>query len=180
MTLDELYGHMLSHKQHLEHLHSSFDQLGPSANIATHQPSFKGRGNRNGFSGFNNRGPMNFGGRGHGGRGVLGAGPSSGGSRLICQLCQKPGHTVLQCYCRFDASFQGSSASSAQAYMASPQPVSDPSWYQVTSANTHITSDLGNLTLGAEEYTRTRTVQVGGGQGLPIHHIGSSVFPSSK
>jgi hypothetical protein len=83
MTLDELYRHMLSHEQRLEHLHTSVDQLGPSANMATYQPSFRGRGNRNGYSGSNNRGPMNFGGRGRGGRGALGAGPSSGGSRLI-------------------------------------------------------------------------------------------------
>jgi hypothetical protein len=87
---------------------------------------------------------------------------------------------VLQCYRRFDASFKGSSTSSSQAYTPSPQSVPDPSWYQDTGANTHITSDLGNLTLGAEQYTGTDTAQVDSGQGLPIHHIGSSVFPSSK
>jgi transposase InsO family protein len=184
MKLDELYGHMLSHEQRLEHLHSSIEPLGPSANMVMHQKFVRGRGNRNGFSISNNRGSMNSGGRsrgrGRGGRGVLGAGPSFGGSRLTCQLCQKSGHTVLQCYRRFDVSFQGPPASATHAYTASSQPIADPSWYQDTGANTHITSDLGNLTLGAEEYTGTDTVQVGSGQGLPIHHIGSSIFPSPK
>jgi hypothetical protein len=40
-----------------------------------------------------------------------------------------------------------------QAYLAAPQHDVDPAWYQDTGANTHITSDLANLTLGAEEYT---------------------------
>jgi hypothetical protein len=62
--------------------------------------------------------------------------------------------------------------------LAAPQHDVDPAWYQDTGANTHITSDLANLTLGAEEYTGPDKVQVGSSQGLPIHHIGSSLFPS--
>jgi hypothetical protein len=61
--------------------------------------------------------------------------------------------TVVQCYRRFDISFQGPSSPPAQAYLAAPQHDVDPAWYQDTGANTHITSDLANLTLGAEEYT---------------------------
>lgn len=84
----------------------------------------------------------------------------------------------MQCYRCFDVSIQGPSPSIAQAYLAAPQQSVDPSCYQDTGANTHITSDLANLTLGVEEYTGSDKVQVGNNQGLPIHHIGSSSFPS--
>ena len=39
-----------------------------------------------------------------------------------------------------------------QAYFAAPQPVTDPSWYPNSSATHHITSDLANLNMRAEEY----------------------------
>jgi hypothetical protein len=63
--------------------------------------------------------------------------------------------------------------------LAAPQHGVDLACYQVTDANTHITSDLANLTLGAKKYTGPDKVQVGSSQGLPIHHTGSSLFPTS-
>ncbi|KAL5752094.1 hypothetical protein ACOSQ2_022601 [Xanthoceras sorbifolium] len=29
------------------------------------------------------------------------------GNKIHCQLCARPGHGALQCYCRFDQQFQG-------------------------------------------------------------------------
>ncbi len=50
----------------------------------------------------------------------------------------------------------------------------DRNWYPNTSATHRITSDLNNLNLQQEDYTSIEQVHVGNGQGLPIHHLGSS------
>lgn len=49
------------------------------------------------------RGRSNMRGRGRGRGGAGGC-----GSRIICQLCEIPGHTVHDCWYRFDTNFQGS------------------------------------------------------------------------
>ena len=54
----------------------------------------------------------------------------------------------------------------------------DLNWYPDTGATHHITSDLNNLNLQHEEYTGPEQVHVGNGQGLPIHHLGSSFINS--
>lgn len=56
--------------------------------------------------------------------------------------------------------------------------ITNPAWYPDTGATNHITSDFGNLTLGMKEYRGFDQVHVGNGQGLPIHHIGSSYISS--
>ena len=56
----------------------------------------------------------------------------------------------------------------------------DPAWYPDTGANNHITADYGNLNLHAEDYTGQDQVRIGNGQGLHIHHIGSSILCSSN
>ena len=50
----------------------------------------------------------------------------------------------------------------------------DRNWYPNTSATHRITSDLNNLNLQQEDYTSIKQVHAGNGQGLPIHHLGSS------
>jgi len=47
-------------------------------------------------------------------------------SCLICQVCQKPGHVALDCYHRFDDSFQKDATSNVQAYVAAPHHSGDP------------------------------------------------------
>jgi hypothetical protein len=80
----------------LDLLHGGGSQL--STNMAS-------RGGRNG----NGRGRGGSGrGRGGGGRG---RGDQNGGNdgkeKVVCQLCNREGHTVLRCYKRFDHSFNG-------------------------------------------------------------------------
>ena len=61
-----------------------------------------------------------------------------------------------------------------QAYFAAPQPVTDPSWYPNSSATHHITSDLANLNMRAEEYIGLGQIKMGNGTGLDIKHIGQT------
>uniref|UniRef100_A0A2N9HMQ9 Reverse transcriptase Ty1/copia-type domain-containing protein n=1 Tax=Fagus sylvatica TaxID=28930 RepID=A0A2N9HMQ9_FAGSY len=46
------------------------------------------------------------------------------------------------------------------ALLATPQPHSDYNWYSDTGASHHLTSDLSNLNMGAEEYTGTEHIRV--------------------
>ena len=51
-----------------------------------------------------------------------------------------------------------------------------------SSATHHLTSELANLNVKAEEYSGSDTIRVGDGNGLPIHHIGTTQIttPSLK
>jgi len=103
MSLDELYGHFLSHEQRMEHLNAATTIHNPTANVVTQSQAARGRGNKyNTSRPFSpNRALGNFGGksrgrgRGGSGRGLLGSGPNFGHNRLVYQLCQKPGRTVV-------------------------------------------------------------------------------------
>lgn len=81
------------------------------------------------------------------------------------------GHTALRCYQRFNHAFQQDSSPSLEAFAASPNPISNLNWYPDTGATNHVTSDMGNLTIHADEYTGPDQLRVGNGQGLPIEHL---------
>jgi len=93
----------------------------------------------------------------------------------VCQVCNKASHIALDCYQRFNTSFQRDSPPNPHAFMASPQALVDQTcWYPDSGASHHITSDLANLNLKAEEYTGSDQLRVGNGIGLSIHHIGNA------
>jgi hypothetical protein len=48
------------------------------------------------------------------------------------------------------------------------------------SANVHLTNDLSNLNMHAEDYTGMDQIRVGNGQGLNILHSGRSILPTSS
>jgi len=90
----------------------------------------------------------------------------------VCQVCNKAGHIALDCYQRFNTSFQRDSPPNPHAFMASPQALADQTcWYPDSG---HITSDLANLNLKTEEYTGSDQLRVGNGTGLSFHHIGNA------
>jgi hypothetical protein len=47
-------------------------------------------------------------------------------------------------------------------------------WYPDTAVTNHMTTDLNNLNLQADEYIRSEKIRVGNGQGLKIAHYGAS------
>jgi len=57
---------------------------------------------------------------------------------------------------------------------SAPHSSHDLNWYPDTGATNHVTSDLGNLNLQAEEYNGSDQLRVGNGQGLDTKHLGSS------
>jgi hypothetical protein len=68
------------------------------------------------------------------------------------------------------------------AYYITPQAAADSAWYPDSGCTNHLTSDFTNLTFTAEEPTGYDQVYVGNGQGLPVHHTGSThlLYHSSK
>jgi len=58
------------------------------------------------------------------------------------------------------------------------QAAPDFAWCHDTGSTHHITNDLSNLNMCAEEYTGTDQIWVGNGQGLHIQHSGSTCLPS--
>ncbi len=177
--LDELYGHLLTHELRIDQqVLSSTDITAPTTNFAakTSQPSqnwgrqfFSQHGRTHG------RGRTNFS-RGRGSSQF--SSNNSGSFHAFCQICFKAGHTTQACWHRFDQNFQVSSNQSPQAFVASTSSTVDPAWYPDTGANNHIIADYGNLNLHAEDYTGQDQVRIGNGQGLHIHHIGSSILCS--
>ena len=152
MSLDDLYGHMLSHELRLAQNQPTVDLSNVSANFTKNSYSTRGgRGgrhpstyssNRGGRSSFNpNRGR---------GRGRQNSSYNS--NRPVCQVYHKPGHTALQCYHRFDNSYTVESTPTMQVLLATPQQTPDYNWYPDSGATHHVTHDLANLNIRADEY----------------------------
>jgi hypothetical protein len=141
----------LAHEQRIQHQLSSLDVSLAGANFAAKgKPPRGGRGTRLSSShsytgcGYAHSPPLQ-------GRGC--ATDFSSSSRPVCQVSNKPGHIALDCYQHFNPHLQRDSSSNSQAFMASPQALADQTWYPNSGASHHITSDLANLNLKAEEYT---------------------------
>lgn len=127
---------------------------------------------------YNNRGSQsNFRGRGRGpkpnykGRGSP---TQHSNTKPCCQICNRTGHTALDCYHRMDYSFQGRHPPSQLAEMAASfHQNNDPQWYADSGATNHITNDMNNLSLQSG-YQGKDQVTMGNGQGLTISHTGAS------
>ncbi|KAJ0035239.1 hypothetical protein Pint_26024 [Pistacia integerrima] len=86
--------------------------------------------------------------------------------RPTCQICGKRGHVALDCYHRFDFSFQGRLPPADLAAMAveANNSYDQNVWYADSGANAHISANRANLTNQAS-YEGANTVQVGNGSG---------------
>lgn len=134
----------------------------------SHRGGAQGRGNfRNG----------NIRGRTRGGR--------SSNSKLMCQICGKPGHTAPYCWNRYDEDFMGASPNtgkgkqdgSSTAFTAAVGSEADQSWFMDSGASNHVTNDENQLS-SAGKYAGKKTLMVGNGSKLSIAHTGKIYFPS--
>ncbi|RWR76373.1 putative polyprotein [Cinnamomum micranthum f. kanehirae] len=113
---------------------------------------------------------------------MVGPSTNRGPPRVPCQICNRTGHSALDCYHRMDFTYQGSHPPNKLAAMAASNQFSvEQNWYTDTGATDHITSNIGNLSLRSD-YHRPDKVSVGNGAGLHISHIGSNSIstPSSN
>uniref|UniRef100_A0A2N9IZQ3 Retrotransposon Copia-like N-terminal domain-containing protein n=1 Tax=Fagus sylvatica TaxID=28930 RepID=A0A2N9IZQ3_FAGSY len=94
-----------------------------------------------------------------------GRGNYNNSPRPVCQVCTKPNHSALTCYHRFDNSYTVDSTSNMQALLATLTHAPDPNWYSDSGATHHLTSDLANLNVCADEYHGPNQIRVGSGFG---------------
>jgi len=101
---------------------------------------------------------------------------SSFGSHLICQYCDRRGHTTKTCY-----KLHGypSDHSRHQANTINKDSNFEPSWLLNFCASHHVIGNLANLTL-AHDYTGNDKLMVVNGKGLTITHNGSTALPFSS
>jgi hypothetical protein len=179
LSIETLYGHLLSQELRMVQAQPKVDLSLAGAHFASRGGS-SSRGDRNGRSSYSNQaGRPSLGNRFTRGRN-RGRGSSTNGSRPTCQVCGKIGHMALTCYHRFDNSY--SIDSNKQALLATPQTASDDQWYADSGATHHLTADLANLNVRADEYHGQDNIRVGNGTGLPIKHVRTThiLSPSSS
>ena len=170
LSVEEIYGHLLSHELRLEHHYSSIDLSVTGARYAAHG----GNSFRPHCSGYNSilgapssgRGPS----RPYSNRQSRGRGrnthffPGHGSSpRPVCQVCNRVGHIALDCSSRYNESFSRDSSQPPQAYLSAPSHGPDLNWYPDSGATHHVTSDMKNLNLKSEEFHGPDQIRIGNG-----------------
>jgi histone deacetylase 1/2 len=88
-------------------------------------------------------------------------------------ICGREGHTVIRCYKRFDASFQGVQEQKS-ASAASTSYNIDTNWYTDTGVTDHFTGELEKLTM-RDRYQGGDQVHTASGAGMEIGQIGRSI-----
>jgi len=174
VTLVEVYALLLTTESCLQHHNSPIIQ--PTVHVVTRQFSSSSSKERNQYRG-----------RGRNYRDVSFYNGSNGKNTfhrdtMICQVCDKPGHSVKKCYHWFDVTYRDNAAKSSnlQGLMDTTSSVSATDWHPNTGATHHLTNNMTNLNLRSEDYAGSNQVLVDNGAGLQISHIGSSILTPSK
>ena len=182
LTLSDMYAQFLAYEARLRQQASDEFRSYSSANALS-------RGRGRGYSRGRGRGTA---GRG---RGAVSGGRSNERSvpqdydtndddSPVCQLCERTGHTVHDCWYRFNKKFvpprdggtrpfktgQQKSASSAV-----PSYGVDTNWYFDSGSTDHITNDLDRIT-SRERYGGDEQIHAANGKGMSICHVGTSSF----
>ena len=173
ISLEDPFSHLLSHEQCIEQNHDAPDILFPTANAATRSSNSRGRNTRSPpHSRSSHQGPSY-----HGHNHNCGWGRGRNATTHIRSVrCARNLAILLS---RFDHSFQGVSPNMA-AFVASPPSQFDANWNPDSGSTNHLTPDLNNLNLHAEEYQGPDQIRVGDGTSLDIKHIGSSKLLTSS
>jgi hypothetical protein len=166
VSVAEAYAQLLNFEQRMHLLHGE-----PSQQHSAHMAN-RGRGSQRGRGG-------RTGGRTTRGRGRNNPGPPRQNSGSYnndkgprCQLCKKKGHTVMDCWHRFDENFVPDdrfAGTISNSYGV------DTNWYFDTGATDHVTGELEKLTV-RDKYKGGDQVHTASGSGMEIAHIGHSVI----
>ena len=170
LTLQDLQFSLQTHEMRIQSLASStIDSV--QANLANLNMQNNNRGQWRGSRPYNRGGKSRSNGR------------SAGrGNRVTCQLCGKPGHSVLKCYHRFDISFQGpppdesppsNNPQSPQAYMSDAHSgeTTTSDWFLDSGATNHLANNMQQLR-DPVDYKGKAKVTVGNGHSIPIQSLG--------
>ena len=196
LSLESVHSLLLTFEHRLEQ-QNSFDDTGVIAanlaqnnknaaakNYGRHSQGYQKSSNQSSGQGWNSN--YTYRGRGRGGRGGSTGRNNSNTSKPQCQLCGKFGHTVQNCYHRFDITFQAQQStenSQAQnpmsAMLATPNTVADESWYLDSGATHHMTQNASTLS-NSTPYNGTERVTIGNGKQIPISNVGTASLVSNS
>ena len=185
VSLSDLYAQLLSYEARLLQQNQDGGHFYSSANSAS-------RGQGQGRARGRARGP---------GRGQIGSGRGSNKSSSnhsfddqdeapLCQLCERTGHTVHNCWYRFNRKYvppsngvggarQPGSSTQKSVSSAVPSYGIDSNWYMDSGSTDHITSELDKLTT-RERYHGGDQILAADGKGMSISHIGKSIIRTPK
>ncbi|KAF7142376.1 hypothetical protein RHSIM_Rhsim05G0026100 [Rhododendron simsii] len=91
---------------------------------------------------------------------------------VVCQICNKTRHTAVDCWQRFNQTYQPNDAAQALAAMTISDG-QDNAWFPDTGATQHMTSDYGKLQ-NCTPYFGSDKIMVGNGDTLHITHVGNA------
>lgn len=155
-TISDVYAHMLSYEMRQDH-NNNRGQVS-SVNNVNRYPLRGGSNARRNGCGRGRGGGRNNGGRSNRppqrGPAVNNGASSSNGP--LCQIYGKPNHDSLQCYHRFNLSYQADDHVKQAATVTSRYSI-DPNWYVDTGATDHITNGLERLTT-KDRYTGSEAI----------------------
>lgn len=185
LSLGDLYAQILSYEARFNQQRADEGRFYSSANSVS-----RGRGHGGGNSRGHDRGST-FSGRDNFNSNIgqsTGRGGASGSSDPddgpLCQLCEHYGHTVHDCWYRFNKKFvaprDGGSRQPKQGVQKSassgvPSYGIDTNWYFDSGSIDHITNTLDNPTT-REQYHGQDQIHATNGKGMSISHIGNTTF----
>ena len=163
LTFEELHDMLVSHESYLKHIEASNSITLATANNTQRRPVHskfhRNQRSNNGFSGQNRTNHNQ-----HSRREWFGK------PQIICQLCDKVGHSAKTCRVV---------SSNKSVNCASSSGTKDKKWLMDSATSHNITSDLVNLSIHSE-YDGTDQVVIGDGSGLQVTHVGSMTLPSAS
>ncbi|KAF8396137.1 hypothetical protein HHK36_017750 [Tetracentron sinense] len=99
-----------------------------------------------------------------------------GEQQVVCQICGKANYMTLNCWNRFNHSYQAEEIPQALAAMTVTDP-HDLEWIPDTGASSHMTNNPGILNT-VKPYMGHDKIIIGDGKELSISHVGYALLPT--
>ena len=180
LTLSDVYAQLLSYEARLVQQRTEEFRSYSSASTTS-----RGRGRGN----FRGRGPSSGSGCGYNSNSSNNSNTRTSSTEdqdegPLCQLCERYGHTVHDCWYRFNKKYVPPRDGGAKPIRQGPQKSTssavpyygvDTNWYFDSGSTDHITNDLEKLSTH-ERYSGKNQIHTANGKGMRITHIGKSVY----
>lgn len=97
--------------------------------------------------------------------------------KIMCQICGRNYHSAINCWYRYDYSYQADDSPQALATFSLNEQ-NDNTVYVDSSATSYMTNDPGILS-NTKSYAGSDVIFVGNGDSLPISYVGDVELPTS-
>ncbi|PKU66893.1 Retrovirus-related Pol polyprotein from transposon TNT 1-94 [Dendrobium catenatum] len=97
-------------------------------------------------------------------------------ARVMCQICNKPGHIAMHCWHRTNLSYTPTAPTTQRSFFTNQQNASPTDWYLDSGASSHLTSDPLQLQHPLP-YTGSDSISIANGTSLPINSTSQGILP---